>query len=346
MLKNSLLFLISILFAFLLCEISLRILGFRGEIEWTMANAIPVNDKILNYRLQPNSVSFTGDITYRLNSNGYRDIERSYKKAINSYRILVIGDSVAYGYKVKFEDIFSRKLQAMLDKYYSDRKIEALNLAIPGTNTLQEGDLLRNEGSRYNPDMTIILFVLNDADIGAHYKVSEKKCRIEMINMEIPCSVKRTVKKLALPYLIKDRIDNMLWHMRVGDNDDVFNSIKSDYFTNIYMKESNWKNHIVDGFKMISEFAEKGNIPTILVIFPIMFDFDNYKWSWIHDKIAREGEKHHFYMVDLLEEYRKYPVNRTRVERGDFVHPNRFGHHLAASAVFKLLSENPHLRLE
>jgi hypothetical protein len=108
--KNLLLLVSSLLTVFSLAEAGIRILGFRGEMSWSVHDIVRVNDAILNYRLKPNSTSFSGDVVYRLNSRGFRDVEHRYQKNSKVYRIMVLGDSVAFGYKVPFEEIFPRNL--------------------------------------------------------------------------------------------------------------------------------------------------------------------------------------------------------------------------------------------
>jgi hypothetical protein len=97
---NALLAFTSILFAVFSGEIALRIVGFHGEVEWIISDTIHIEDAVLNYRLRPHSVTTVGSVTYRLNSSGFRDAERTRQKEKGVARILVLGDSVAYGYKV------------------------------------------------------------------------------------------------------------------------------------------------------------------------------------------------------------------------------------------------------
>jgi hypothetical protein len=126
MIKNGLLLLFSILFSGVICEMILHGLGYRGEVVWFIEDVVPKDDKILNYRLRPNFTTFSGAVSYKTNSHGFRDLERDYEKRESTTRVLVIGDSVAFGYKVKFENTFSRKLETLLSQY-AKKEIEVLN---------------------------------------------------------------------------------------------------------------------------------------------------------------------------------------------------------------------------
>jgi lysophospholipase L1-like esterase len=341
---NFLLALTSTLFALFIGETALWVVGFHGEVEWTVSDIIRVEDAVLNYRLRPHSITSVGSVTYQLNKSGFRDGERMQQKEKGASRILVIGDSVAYGYKVKYEEIFSRRLEALLRERPASKKVEVITLAMPGLNTKQESALLVKEGSLYEPDLIILPFVLNDAEAGVSYQTrQESTCRIELLHLPMPCAFKNLLKKSALLYLVKEGLDHALWRFNVADADDVFGSIRADYFSSLYRAEEKWKTHVLEGFQKIAEFSKARQVPVVVVIFPVMFDFDDYRWGWIHEKIAQEGRRYQFSIVDLLGEYRKYPVKQTRIERGDFVHPNALGHNIAATTVSQFLHENSHL---
>lgn len=339
MLKNTALLIISIVFTFLLGEAFCRLLGYRGEIGWNLQNVVRVDDNVLNYRLKANSVTFTGNVVYRLNSKGFRDSERQYEKPHNVQRIVVLGDSVAFGYKINFAETFSRVLERRLQENSSGKVVEVVTLAMPGLNTIQESRLLSCEGAKFNPNMIIVAFSINDADVGVSYKVSNMGCRIEMLKMPIPCFLKDSMKKSALLLFLKSRLDALLWKMDIQDYDDVSSSISTDYFARLYREESKWTQHVSAGLRDIANFSQKMRIPAVLVIFPIMFHFNEYRWGWIHEKVVKEAEANHFYVIDLLPEYRKYPIKQIRIERGDFVHPGRVGHSLAATVVSRNLIE-------
>jgi len=337
MLKNALLSLTTILFICLASELYLRLLGFRGELEWTIGDTVRIDNNLLNYRLRPGSLKSSGNIRYILNSAGFRDLERTYQKSNNTYRILVIGDSVTFGYKVRFNDIYPRQLESLLKQY--NENVEVLSIAMPGLNTLQESHLLLTEGSKYQPDMVILGYVINDAAAGYRYTTAKTRCRIAIIHLPISCSFKHLMKQSAFLYFIKDRLDQLIWKLNIGDDDDNSGYMKKDYYNKLYMQQSIWDSHVVAGFKKVATFARESKIPIILVIFPIMFDYENYNWGWIHEKVSREGRMYKFHIVDLFDDYKRYPVKETRIERGDFVHPNAFGHRIAATATVKYLTQ-------
>ncbi len=92
-----------------------------------------------------------------INSLGLRDREADYSKPPGLKRILVLGDSFAWGYGLKAEERFSDLLHDAFPE------TQVLNLGVVGYSTDQESVLLEREGLKYDPDMVILL--VHDTDI-------------------------------------------------------------------------------------------------------------------------------------------------------------------------------------
>lgn len=87
----------------------------------------------------------------RLNSRGWRDSEHTFAKT--RPRVLLLGDSQAFGKGVKFPDTIGQQLQRVLGS-----KAEVLVIACSGWSTDQQLLALRTEGFKYSPDVVVILF--------------------------------------------------------------------------------------------------------------------------------------------------------------------------------------------
>jgi lysophospholipase L1-like esterase len=102
----------------------------------------------------------TGEtVLYRTNSQGWKDIEHTFRKDPHTVRILVIGDSNTYG-SAKFEDLYTRRLQELLDRVVPTT--EVISIGVGGWGTDQELEVLKLEGVRYQPDFVILQFCSND----------------------------------------------------------------------------------------------------------------------------------------------------------------------------------------
>ena len=89
-----------------------------------------------------------------LNERGYRGRELGVPRTRDRTRVIVLGDSIAFGLGVSDEETFAHLLDA------SDNGIEAGSLAVQGYGPDQELLLLLREGLRYDPDVVVLAFCL------------------------------------------------------------------------------------------------------------------------------------------------------------------------------------------
>ena len=93
------------------------------------------------------------------NSHGFRDSERTWEKAPNPYRILVLGDSYVEALQVPLELAFPALLEAKLNAASRSKRFEVLALGQSGFGTTEEYMRYLNYGVRYSPDIVILAFM-------------------------------------------------------------------------------------------------------------------------------------------------------------------------------------------
>lgn len=103
-----------------------------------------------------------------INSHGLRDREYSVVKPPHTFRILALGDSFTYGDGVALEETWMKDLERRLNRQLGDTGIhfEVLNAGIPGYNTHQELIHLQDVGLQFDPNLVVVEFTLNDAELG------------------------------------------------------------------------------------------------------------------------------------------------------------------------------------
>ncbi len=115
------------------------------------------------YRLRPGLDEVARGVRVRTNRQGFRGRELKDVPELGRERILVLGDSVAFGYRLEEEQAFPVLLEQELAKR-SPAPVEVLNAGVEGYNTRAELALLRKDGFRLQPRTVIVLFNLNDFD--------------------------------------------------------------------------------------------------------------------------------------------------------------------------------------
>ena len=122
-----------------------------------------VNHPVLGY-VHPKSVSESlGKNTVSLNSHGLRNEEFPIAKPAGESRILVLGDSVAFGWGVSQGETFSARMEPLL-KARTGHRWRVINAGVNGYNSEQEANWLRLFGLAFQPDVVLLVYVVNDVD--------------------------------------------------------------------------------------------------------------------------------------------------------------------------------------
>lgn len=137
--KNISVLLLSVVVSLVLCEVAIRLI-------------LPSNYSFLLLDTN-NSMAVSAKYLDRMKDN--------YDEK-NKQRILVIGDSVAYGLGVKTDD----SIPALMEKFYTGNGIdcEVINAAFPGIGIAQELQILLTHGLKLKPDVVVLGFYLRDFD--------------------------------------------------------------------------------------------------------------------------------------------------------------------------------------
>lgn len=101
-------------------------------------------------------------VNIRFNELGLRN-DPIRPKEHAEYRVLLLGDSVALGWGVAQEEIFSVRLQQRLTAE-AGRPVRIINAGVAGYNTVQEYTFLRKEGLALEPDLVLLVYHPNDVE--------------------------------------------------------------------------------------------------------------------------------------------------------------------------------------
>ena len=101
-----------------------------------------------------------GDMELAINSAGYRDSEHTLAKPAGTFRIAILGDSMAEAREVPLEQTFWKRWEKQLSAspLFQGNKVEVLNFSVNGYGTAQEYLTLEEHALKYSPDLVLLAF--------------------------------------------------------------------------------------------------------------------------------------------------------------------------------------------
>jgi hypothetical protein len=99
-------------------------------------------------------------LTYRVNEHGFRAPGWPLEKAPGRKRVALIGDSYVFGIGVDQGETLAERLAEALERRRPGRRVEVLNLGIPGDNISSHVDLYAEAVARLAPDVIVLCLTL------------------------------------------------------------------------------------------------------------------------------------------------------------------------------------------
>ena len=155
------------------------------------------------------------DVNYKINALGYRDKERTPKKAAGTKRVLLYGDSQVFGWGLAAKDRYSNLLENRI------ANTEIWNLAVPAYGIDQELLSFEKDAKRFSPD-SVILFTSPSTLGRTRYGYNYKKYKPQFVLSKtgeldlkpVPKSGRffsgllyKSVGWMYLPYFIERRLE-------------------------------------------------------------------------------------------------------------------------------------------
>ena len=126
---------------------------------------VATDEPDLGYRLRPGIDTEARGVHVVTNSLGLRGPEVSRTPAPGTERVLVMGDSVAFGFRLEQGETFPVLLEQELEQR-DGGSWEVLNAGVEGYNTVNELAYLRSSLLDLQPRTIVLVFNLNDFDYG------------------------------------------------------------------------------------------------------------------------------------------------------------------------------------
>ena len=309
-LKRLLAVSLSVSVTLVIAEVALRWQRGRRTEFWRASAVIHrrSEDPVLVYEFVPNSSATRERVSIAINSDGFRDDEFPPEIPRGARRIVVLGDSVAWGWAVEMDQAFPQLLERRLRAAGNDSTV-VYNLAVDGYSTEQEIRLLETRGLGLEPDLVIVSYILNDPDnrdggLSRYFL----ETRFEVLELARLAWRRLQAVFVATP--------------RVADSPGPKAGSSTEYHQRIHAQ---YAEQTRAQFRRLGRFGRTENVPILVVVSPV-FEFEAgqpYELQNLHDNIAELCRENGLEFLDL----QRFLGDRDSKDLArDMWHPNVQGH--------------------
>lgn len=263
------------------------------------------DDVLLRYTYRPgapvpNLGSSRGMI---VNADGLWDVPHAVPKPPDVDRVVVLGDSVPNDPTIAYAQRFPHRLEEMLAAMApAGRRPEVVNVSCEGYNTLQEERLFERVGRRYQPDLVVLAYVLNDPFLqnGAYRRVGNSFFAFQaapLVTLATGGSMCTTFARLADGYAFDLVVRNSLERLRLVTAPD--------------------------------------HVPVLVAALPVVERFDDPICLGLYDRALGVARDQGFATLRLVDAFRgdDFHAYLKPGNRFDVTHPTQPGHEKMARAM-------------
>jgi hypothetical protein len=349
---------LSVFLALSLLEVSIRIfkpreLEFWDSSSFRRLRVLPPHfvENIPNGR-----ATFIG-VPVAINSYGLRGGEVAIPKPPHTSRILVVGDSITFGYGVREEDTYPQALERLLNANTSDSgdRYEVLNGGTLGGSLSDYHHFLTEKARVLQPSIVVVGLALNDILVyDKSDSISEfgSKWQGKQLPVLRRCS-RLLLRHSALYFYCFARLKSFLYGSSILN----INEVRGPDFVALAPTSPYQEHAWESSFEMlsrISEFCRQRGYRFVLVVFPMQMQLSQVQLQFYRQRYHLElsddavsGAPQHkltefaartgIELVDLLPAYREHESEDLYLHNemilADPTHPSKRGDHLAAEQI-------------
>jgi lysophospholipase L1-like esterase len=273
-------------------------------------------------------------VNYQINADGWRGRRYTRNKPPGAFRILVMGDSVAFGYGVAVEAAFPAQLEWLAAQRAPEARIEVLNLGVGGYNPYNEAALFADIGVALEPDLVLVQFCINDLnDPTLHFDASTQLALPSLPDLAFPNPASRDRAKMSGSWCSRSRLCSWIASRTEADFD---REVWRDAFTprDRDTDDIEWR-WLAERYGEISEQAARIGAIMAVVALPYPAQLDGQADANLQRRLSAIGLSGGWKTIDLLPPFVAAKDDRLFL---DLWHPTPLGHQLAAAHILDALA--------
>lgn len=273
----------------------------------------------LTHEHRPGSSAKLMGTEVRINEVGFRD-DPMNSIPNDAFRVGLIGSSITMGWGVPFDSVFATRAERQFSLRKNQRPVAIINTGIGNYNTVMEAVLLKKNIDIVNPDMVVLHYFLNDAEL-----ISPKNSNALIKNSYVAAFAYVRIKQVLQAH--RQNYHNL-----------------GEYYAALYSDDcAGWvaaQNAIVE----ISQICESKNIPFCVLLQPDLHDLnrDGQLYASLREVAVFLDERKIKHATSFDEFERQYVDNPKLLwVHDDDSHPGSAGHAAMAGTLIQLIE--PHL---
>lgn len=316
-------------FCLILLEAACRIIVGRGTMHlgvemWNYARKIKQRgaDEEIGHRHRPNASAHLMGVDVQTNSLGLRDSEVTIPAPPDTTRIVVLGDSLTFGWGVAAQDMYTEVLERSLNAQppQAGGRYEVVNTGVGNTNTSMQVNYYRAEGAKLKPDLLLISWFINDAE-------------------PTPKPNTNWLARNSYAYVFLDSaMDGLLRRASARQT-------YKDFYGGLYTEGQPGWVKCQEAFRTLGSIARESKVPTCVVLLPELHTFGSaYEFKDVHAKVTAVCTEAGLPVLDLTSSFQdgwkpeEYWVTPTDA------HPNARAHAIIAAGIEADLRNRPWLK--
>jgi lysophospholipase L1-like esterase len=260
----------------------------------------------------PNSRARLMGTDVAINSHGLRSPEFNPDPAPGVRRLIVLGDSLTFGWGVEEPDTYSRVLERMLNA--SGRPYEVINAGVGNYNTSQQVAWFMERGLTYKPDEVVLGFYINDAEPTPRRSESWLAAR-------------------SYGYVVlASAWDALLRAMNLKEG-------FVEYYAALYQDDNAGWQACQKALDQLSQTCRARGIPLRVVLLPELHHVDDsYPFRFVHERVTTRVASQGVPVLDLDGAFKGHEPRTLWVSPGD-AHPNALAQRIIAQRLFAAMTD-------
>jgi hypothetical protein len=330
--------------ALALGEVAARLLALPGPVFDLRGLHEFRPDRSWLYGLRPGAegrLSSSGDTLYRINADGFRGPRHARPKPPGMLRVVVMGDSIAFGYGVEESSSFPRALEARLAELVPEAHIEVVNLGVGGYNAWNEAELLKDVGIGYEPDLVLVQFCINDLNYpSVHFDAQTRLVLSAIPDAAFPDPSRRRGPRHALSpalgWCARSKLCALSQDLWLSGREPEFGEeARHAAIVPVESEDGPEWGWLEARYREMAGAAEAAGARFLVLAFPYPAQLQGREPHPVQERVLELARRHGWTVIDPLPAFRRARGTPLFL---DWWHPTAAGHRVAAEETLRVLA--------